>query len=91
MQFYLYPGINLENRTMPPKLAYSVDPLAAVSTIQVTVLYVYYLSQSHELAHTLEYTDRATGVQLLKSEGLGSNFGSVRGHDLWHVYQLLHQ
>lgn len=48
MKFYLYPGINLENQTMPSKLAYSVDPLATVSTIQVTVLlYIYYLSQSH--------------------------------------------
>lgn len=47
MKFYLYPGINLENQAMPPKLAYSVDPLAAVSTIQVSVLYIFYLSQSH--------------------------------------------
>ena len=32
MKFYLYPGINLENHAMPPpKLANSVDPLAAAS------------------------------------------------------------
>lgn len=32
MKFYLYPRINLENHAMPPpKLANSVDPLAAAS------------------------------------------------------------
>ena len=41
MKFYLYTVINLENQAMPPKLAYSVDPLAAVSTIQVTMLYTF--------------------------------------------------
>lgn len=33
MTVYLYPGINLENQAVRPKLAYSVGPRAAVSTI----------------------------------------------------------
>lgn len=48
MKFYLYPGINLENQAMPPKLADSVDHLAAaVSTLQVTTTYIFYLPESH--------------------------------------------
>lgn len=31
MTFYFYPGINLENQAMLPKLADSVDPLASFS------------------------------------------------------------
>ena len=44
MKFYLYPGINLENHAMPPKLANSVDPIAAaVSTIQMTTIHIFCL------------------------------------------------
>lgn len=44
MKFYLYPGINLENQAMLPKLAGLVDPLAAaVSTIQVKTIRIFCL------------------------------------------------
>ena len=44
MKSYLYPGINLESGAMPPKLANSVDPLAAaVSSIQVTAMHIFRL------------------------------------------------
>lgn len=39
----------------------------------------------------LESANTVVGMQLLMSEGPGSNFGSVQEYDLEQIYQLLYR
>lgn len=87
MKFYLYPGINLDNRAVPPKPARSVDPGAAVST-KWQQYYIFCRPENHCLVHTFEYANRVTegGAAAIVRRPV-----STQECDLERVYQLLHQ